>query len=51
MDPNTFFQTFANMKAQIARVLVGQEALVEGVVVALLDAASSLVPGNRGAQP
>jgi MoxR-like ATPase len=48
MDPNSFLQSFAAMKAQIARVLVGQEALVEGVVVALLAKGHVLVEGAPG---
>jgi MoxR-like ATPase len=48
MDATSFQQTFAAMKAQIARVLVGQDALVEGVVVALLARGHVLVEGAPG---
>ena len=48
MDPMSFQQTFAKMKEQIARVVVGQEPLVEGVVVALLAKGHVLVEGAPG---
>jgi MoxR-like ATPase len=48
MDPISFQQTFAKMKEQIARVVVGQEPLVEGVVVALVAKGHVLVEGAPG---
>jgi MoxR-like ATPase len=48
MDSMSFQETFAKMKEQIARVVVGQEPLVEGVVVALLAKGHVLVEGAPG---
>jgi MoxR-like ATPase len=48
MDLTSFQQTFDRIKAQIARVVVGQEALVEGVVVALLAKGHVLIEGAPG---
>src|ERR1019366_7858913 len=48
MDPISFQETFASMKSQIARVMVGQEPLVEGVVVALLAKGHVLIEGAAG---
>src|ERR1019366_5890908 len=48
MDPISFQETFASMKSQIARVMVGQEPLVEGVVVALLAKGHVLIEGAPG---
>src|ERR1700744_538293 len=48
MDSLSFQQTFARMKDQIARVVVGQQHLVEGVVVALLAKGHVLVEGAPG---
>ena len=48
MDSLSFQQTFTRMKDQIARVVVGQHHLVEGVVVALLAKGHVLVEGPPG---
>jgi MoxR-like ATPase len=48
MDSLLFQQTFARMKEQIARVVVGQEPLVQGVVVALLAKGHVLIEGPPG---
>jgi MoxR-like ATPase len=48
MDLTTFQQTFSRMKAQIGRVVVGQDALVEGVAVALVAKGHVLIEGPPG---
>ncbi len=48
MDLAGFQGTFSRMKDQIARVVVGQDALVEGVVVALLARGHVLIEGAPG---
>jgi MoxR-like ATPase len=48
MDLAAFQGTFSRMKGEIARVVVGQDALVEGVVVALLAKGHVLIEGAPG---
>ncbi len=48
MDQSQFVQTFERIKSQMARVVVGQEPLVEGVLVALLAKGHVLIEGAPG---
>jgi MoxR-like ATPase len=48
MDTTQFQQTFERIKQQIARVVVGQEELVEGVLVATVAKGHVLVEGAPG---
>ncbi len=48
MDPNQFQQTFESIKQQMARVIVGQHELVEGVLVAGIAKGHALVEGAPG---
>jgi MoxR-like ATPase len=48
MDNASFAQTFAQMKDEMARVVVGQDALLEGVLVAMLAKGHVLVEGAPG---
>jgi MoxR-like ATPase len=48
MDNTSFAQTFAQMKEEMARVVVGQDALLEGVLVATLAKGHVLVEGAPG---
>jgi MoxR-like ATPase len=47
-DPTAFQATFASMKTQMARAVVGQDALVDGVLVALLATGHVLIEGAPG---
>jgi MoxR-like ATPase len=47
-DPTEFQQTFSRMKDQMARAVVGQEALVEGVLVGVLAKGHVLIEGAPG---
>jgi MoxR-like ATPase len=48
VDPNQFQQTFDSIKQQMARVIVGQHELVEGVLVAGIAKGHALVEGAPG---
>ncbi len=48
MDPIQFQQTFERIKQQMARVIVGQEQLVDGVLVGALAKGHVLVEGAPG---
>ncbi|HEX8796658.1 MAG TPA: MoxR family ATPase [Polyangiaceae bacterium] len=48
MDPSQFQQTFERIKQQMARVIVGQEQLVDGVLVGALAKGHILVEGAPG---
>jgi MoxR-like ATPase len=48
MDNASFAQVFAQMKEEMARVVVGQESLLEGVLVATLARGHVLVEGAPG---
>ena len=48
MDPNLFQQTFERIKQQMARVVVGQQELVEGVLVAAIAKGHVLIEGAPG---
>jgi MoxR-like ATPase len=48
MDSTSFAQTFAQMKEEMARVVVGQDALLEGILVATLARGHVLVEGAPG---
>ena len=48
MDPTQFQQTFERIKQQMARVIVGQEQLVDGVLVGALAKGHVLVEGAPG---
>ncbi len=48
MDANLFQQTFERIKQQMARVVVGQQELVEGVLVAAIAKGHVLVEGAPG---
>ncbi|HEY3821135.1 MAG TPA: MoxR family ATPase [Polyangiaceae bacterium] len=48
MDANLFQQTFDRIKQQMARVVVGQQELVEGVLVAAIAKGHVLVEGAPG---
>ncbi len=48
MESTSFAQTFALMKREMARVVVGQAALLEGMLVALLANGHVLVEGAPG---
>ena len=48
MDANHFQQTFDRIKQQMARVVVGQQELVEGVLVAAIAKGHVLVEGAPG---
>ena len=48
MDANQFQQTFDRIKQQMARVVVGQQELVEGVLVAAIAKGHVLVEGAPG---
>ncbi len=47
-DPTEFQRTFSRMKDQMARAVVGQEALVEGVLVGVLAKGHVLIEGAPG---
>ncbi len=47
-DPTGFQRTYARMKEQMARVVVGQDALVEGALVAVLARGHVLIEGAPG---
>jgi MoxR-like ATPase len=48
MSPEEFAQTFDRIKKEMARVVVGQEELVDGVLVALLAKGHVLIEGAPG---
>src|SRR5580658_2167257 len=48
MSPDDFAQTFEAIRKEMARVVVGQEELVEGVLVALLAKGHALIEGAPG---
>jgi MoxR-like ATPase len=48
MDSGLFEQTFARIREQMARVVVGQQPLVEGVLVAALSKGHALIEGAPG---
>src|SRR5579862_5198434 len=48
MNTGDFEQTFARIREQMARVVVGQDALVEGVLVAVLARGHALIEGAPG---
>jgi MoxR-like ATPase len=48
MDAASFQETFSRIKAQVSRVVVGQEELVEGTLVAALAKGHVLVEGAPG---
>jgi MoxR-like ATPase len=48
LDANLFQQTFERIKQQMARVVVGQQELVEGVLVAAIAKGHVLVEGAPG---
>jgi len=48
VDPTQFQQTFERIKQQMARVIVGQEQLVDGVLVGALAKGHVLVEGAPG---
>lgn len=48
MDPNHFVQSYQRIKEQMARVVVGQEEIVDGVLVALLARGHALIEGVPG---
>ena len=48
MDPNQFQQAFDGIKHEVARVIVGQQELVEGVLVAAIAKGHALVEGAPG---
>ncbi len=48
MTPQHFTETYEKIKAQVARVIVGQEELVEGLLVATLARGHVLVEGAPG---
>src|SRR5689334_22611435 len=48
MDAHFFAQTYARIKQQMARVVVGQEELVDGVLVGVLAQGHVLVEGAPG---
>jgi MoxR-like ATPase len=48
MDAERFTQSFERLKSQIAKVIVGQEDLVDGVLVAMLARGHVLVEGAPG---
>ena len=48
MTPDEFAQTYARWKEEIARVLVGQDELVDGVLVALIAGGHVLIEGAPG---
>ncbi len=48
MDSTSFAQTFAQMKEEMARVVVGQDALLEGILVGMLAKGHVLVEGAPG---
>jgi MoxR-like ATPase len=48
VDANQFQQTFDRIKQQMARVVVGQQELVEGVLVAVIAKGHVLVEGAPG---
>ena len=48
MTPDHFTATYERIKAQMARVIVGQEELVEGLLVATLARGHVLVEGAPG---
>src|SRR5215831_18273331 len=48
MDAERFTRSFESIKQQIARVIVGQEELVDGVLVGLLAKGHVLIEGAPG---
>ncbi len=48
MDANRFTETFTNLRSQMARVVVGQEELLDGVLGAVLARGHVLVEGAPG---
>jgi MoxR-like ATPase len=48
MSPEEFAQTFDRIKQEMARVVAGQEELVDGVLVALLAKGHALIEGAPG---
>jgi MoxR-like ATPase len=48
VDPNQFQQAFDGIKHEVARVIVGQQELVEGVLVAAIAKGHALVEGAPG---
>ncbi len=48
MTPEEFAQTYERMKLEIARVVVGQDELVDGVLVALIGGGHVLIEGAPG---
>jgi MoxR-like ATPase len=48
MSPEEFAQTFDRIKQEMARVVVGQEELVDGVLIALLAKGHALIEGAPG---
>jgi MoxR-like ATPase len=48
MSPDEFAQTFEAIRKEMARVVVGQEELVDGVLVALLAKGHALIEGAPG---
>jgi MoxR-like ATPase len=48
MNTGDFEQTFARIRGQMASVVVGQDALVEGVLVAVLARGHALIEGAPG---
>jgi MoxR-like ATPase len=48
MTPDEFAQTYDRMKAEMARVVVGQDELVHGVLVALIAGGHVLIEGAPG---
>lgn len=48
MSPDEFAQTFDRIKQEMARVVVGQEELVDGVLIALLAKGHALIEGAPG---
>ncbi len=48
MNTGDFEQSFARIREQLARVVVGQDALVDGVLVAVLTRGHALIEGAPG---
>jgi MoxR-like ATPase len=48
MSPDAFAQTFEAIRKEIARAVVGQEEIVDGVLVALLAKGHALIEGAPG---
>src|ERR1700677_2066308 len=48
MSPDEFAQTYDRLKQEMARVVVGQDELVDGVLVALLAGGHVLIEGAPG---